>query len=375
MPSVFISSVQAGFEDVRSAARRGVESFGYQPVMAETSGASAASPQRALLDRVADADIFLLLVGTRYGTRQASGFSATEDEFNEARRRGKPILILRQDGDLEPEQQEFLQRASGGWEEGILYDRFRDANDVGLEVVRALTSLRTQGDRATLEPEAQRAALELAQPVRRTGYGQGGPLVRVVLVPVLGHELIDAVTLDSPDLPDSIASDARGARLVPQSESIRSTVSAGGITFAFGGEHSSGLTLSIGRKGEIVAEAFVGGNGTFGFSLIVPDRVRAAIEAAGDFANNVWQRIDPRGEGQTVAVTVAVPDAQMKNWGAGRTRNTMSFAGAFQMPETVIAPQPPLVVRRQDLSRDETIDRLLAELRRVFADRGALAEN
>jgi Domain of unknown function (DUF4062) len=374
MPSVFISSVQAGFEDVRAAARRGIESLGYQPVMAETSGASADSPQRALLDRVAAADIFLLLVGPRYGTRQASGFSATEDEFNEARRLGKPILVLRQDVELESEQEEFLRRATGGWEQGKLYDSFQDASDVGLKVVQALTNLRDQGDRAALEPEAQRIALELANAGQRGGYGHGGPLVRVVLVPLLGHGFIDAVALDDRELPEEIAGDARSARLVPQSESIRSSVSAAGFSFAVGGEHGSGLTLSVGRKGEIVAEARVGGEGDFGFSLVVPERIRAAVEAAAAFAESVWQRIDQRGEVQAVAVTLAVPDAQMKNWGAGQRGNSMSFAGTFRMPEIVVAPQPPLVVRRQDLGRPETVERLLAELRRVFADAGALAE-
>jgi hypothetical protein len=76
--SVFISSIQAGFEDVREGARAGVESAGHRAVMAETSGAAAASPRRALLDRVAAADVFLLLIGNRYGERQASGLSATE---------------------------------------------------------------------------------------------------------------------------------------------------------------------------------------------------------------------------------------------------------------------------------------------------------
>lgn len=40
-------------------------------------------------------DALLLLVGPRYGARRESWVSATEDEFDEARRRGKPILVLR----------------------------------------------------------------------------------------------------------------------------------------------------------------------------------------------------------------------------------------------------------------------------------------
>ena len=76
MQTVFISSIQSGFEDVRAAARDGVESFGWRAVMAETVGATPASPQRGLLDRVAESDVVLLLIGPRYGASQESGLTA-----------------------------------------------------------------------------------------------------------------------------------------------------------------------------------------------------------------------------------------------------------------------------------------------------------
>jgi hypothetical protein len=375
MADVFISSIQSGFEDVRAGARAGVENFGHRAVMAEMTGAAAASPQRALLDRVVAADIFLLLVGPRYGTRQASGLSATEEEFEEARRQGKPILVLRQDGELEPEQQEFLQRATGGWEGGILYDRFHDANDVGLAVVRALRSLQERGARAELEPTAIARAQELATSSRREGYGHGGASARVVLVPLLGQRLLDAVALDEPALPDELAGSARAARLVSQSQGIDTRVTAAGITLTVGERHSGGLTISIGANGEIVAEASVAGEDqNFGSMRVVPERLEQAIQSAIAFAESVWQRVDPGGEVQEVAVTVAIPEAQHRSWGRGRGGSSISMGGMFSMPETAIAPQPALVVRHADLARDETVARLVAEMRRVFVDAGAVDE-
>src|SRR6266540_1880759 len=194
MQTVFISSIQSGFEDVRAAARAGVESFGWRAMMAETIGAAPASPQRALLDRVADSDALLLLVGPRYGVRQ--------------------------EGELELEQQEFLERATGGWEGGALYGTFRDASDVGLAVVRGLTNIRDRGAREKLEPAAQERAAALAADARRQGYGQGGSIVRVVLVPLIDRPLLQAAALEDRKLPEELAAAARGARLVPQSEGI-----------------------------------------------------------------------------------------------------------------------------------------------------------
>src|SRR5438876_486812 len=232
--TVFISSIQGGFEDVRAAARAGVESFGLRPVMAETLGAADASPQRALLDRVAETDVLVLLVGPRYGARQASGLSATEEEFDEARLRGKQVLVLRQEGELEPEQKEFLDRATGGWEGGVLYGTFRDASDVGLAVVRGLTNLRDRGARATLEPAAQARGRELAAAAQGQGYSRSGSIVRVVLVPLLGHRLLDAAALEERNLPDALAAAARAAQLVPQSEGITPQVSAAGVQLQAG---------------------------------------------------------------------------------------------------------------------------------------------
>jgi Domain of unknown function (DUF4062) len=375
MADVFISSIQSGFAAVRAAARAGVENFGHRAVMAETTGAAAASPQRALLDRVAAADIFLLLVGPRYGARQASGLSATEEEFEEARRRGKLILVLRQDGELEAEQEEFLRRVTGGWEEGILYDRFHDANDVGLAVVRALRNLEERGARAELEPAAIACAQELATGARREGYGHGGACARVVLVPLLGQRLLDAVALDDAALPDELAGSARVARLVSQSQAIDTRVTAAGVTLTVGERHSSGLTISIGANGEIVAEASVAGDDqNFGSMRVVPERLEQAIRSAIAFSESVWQRVDARGEVQEVAVTVAIPGAQHRSWGQGRGGSSISMGGMFSMPETAIAPQPALVIRRSDLARDETIARLVAEMRRVFVDAGAVDE-
>lgn len=76
-------------------------------IMAETTGASAERPRRALLDQVREADIFLLLLGPHYGEPGESGRSPTEDEYEEEVRLGKPILVLKQNLELDPEQEAF----------------------------------------------------------------------------------------------------------------------------------------------------------------------------------------------------------------------------------------------------------------------------
>jgi hypothetical protein len=186
--TVFISSIQRDFRDIRDAARKAVESLGMHAVMAETTGASPQSPRRALLDDVRDADIFLLLLGLVYGEAGQSGRSPTEDEYEEAVRLGKPIIVLKQNGEMEPEQQAFLGRTRGSWEEGKLSGSFDGAADGGLEVVRALRAYEAREAAVTdadLAAQAQERTLLLAREQERphtTGAGSKGRLVAVPLV-------------------------------------------------------------------------------------------------------------------------------------------------------------------------------------------------
>jgi hypothetical protein len=187
--------------------------------------------------------------------------------------------------------------------------------------------------------------------IERRGYGHAGSIVRVVLVPLLDHPLLEAATLEERELPDERAAAARAARLASQSEGITPHVSAAGIRLHVG-EQRAARKLSIGANGEITVEASVG----------------------GDDHTFAWRTIDRRNEVQEVAVTLAIPEAQHKSWGRGRGSNTISMGGMFSLPETAIAPEPARVLRRADLAREETVRGLAAEMRRLFADAGAVDE-
>ena len=93
---VFISSVITGFEPYREAAAGAVRLLGHEVIRAEDFPALAASPQQACLAGVRRSDVVMLL-GERYGQRQASGKAATEEEFGEAAA-SKPLLVFSQIG-------------------------------------------------------------------------------------------------------------------------------------------------------------------------------------------------------------------------------------------------------------------------------------
>jgi hypothetical protein len=366
MDSVFISSIQRDYGDVRQAARRTVESLGMRPVMAETAGARDASPQRALLDLVAHADVFLLILGPRYS-------KPTEDEFDEGRRRAKPILVLRQVGEAEPEQNAFADRVAGGWTGGKLWGSFNDASDVGFAVVQALTNLRQQTGGADRGPEAQARARELAVGRRQGGSGYGSSIARVAFVPVAGEPLLDALALDRRDLGDDVAALVRQHRLVAQSVGIESRVTAAGVGIhPAGGYANADPLISVGSDGAVVAAFDVGGTDQFGGMRVDPQRLAHGIAAAGSFARAAWDMLDEREIVQQVAISLAIPEAQHKVFGASTGGNSIQMGGAFGSRLEVVVPDPPRIIRRAEVGSDESVARLLAEVRRVFADAGAV---
>jgi Domain of unknown function (DUF4062) len=343
--------------------------------MAETAGASPAAPQRALLDLVARSDVYLLLLGRRYGERGTSGLSPTEEEFEEANRRRKPIIALRRNVDMDPEQLEFLERVRGNWERGRLYDTFEGANDVALKVVRALTNVRQLGNVEELAPRAQQRASALAHGEPSGGFGRYGSRARIAFVPLLDGLLLDEVALDDAGLATRLADLARAQRLVPHELGLATQVTRSGVTLNAGErERGTGTAIVVASDGAIVVEGSVAGDDQhFGTSRVDPVRLDEVIANASGYALNAWELIDRRDEVQHTAVAVGIPDATGKVFGRPRQpTSSFSSGGSSSLPQTVVAPELVPVLRRQDVGGDDMRWRLVAAVWRVFADANAL---
>ena len=121
--------------------------------------------------------------------------------------------------------------------------------------------------------------------------------------------------------------------------------------------------------GAVVAEADVAGQGEhFGGRVLDHARVGSVIERALIYALRVWQQIDRRDQIDQVFLALAVPGASQKVYAMVEPGNRLAMGGMFSgMPDPLVVPEPPLLVRRADLDRQETINRLRAELKRRFA--------
>jgi hypothetical protein len=379
--SVFISSLARGeLASFRQAARDAIDSLGMRPVMFETEPASTQDSRRALLDRIPRCDALLLILGAEYGEPAGRGVSPTEEEFQEAVRNGIPVLAIVQEGvERERAQQEFINRVRGTWEEGRFAPGFSERSDVMKAAVKALNEWRQRAPSEQLRSEAAEVAVQLAAGDDRPGtMASSGSLLRVVLVPLISGPLLDAVALEDPALADDLAGAARACGLVTNAMAVQTEIDREG-TLHLRAKQERGWEnphLCVTRNGAILAEGAVGASqGSFASSQVVADRVVDVVGRSAVFAESVWSRIDGRDEVRQVLALVAVPGAQGKVYVPRElTGNTLQMGHTFSMPNLLVAPERPLLVRREDLASAELSNRLRAELRRRFAAEGAVQE-
>lgn len=137
MTRVFVSSVVRGFEKERAAVREAILELEMVPVMSEDFPAAPESPQIACLQKVSSSALFILLLGERYGYVGSSGIAVTEEEFNEARRRGLPVFAMVKKCKKEPDQEAFQKRI-GDYGNGLFLRTFETPTDLKREIKRAL---------------------------------------------------------------------------------------------------------------------------------------------------------------------------------------------------------------------------------------------
>lgn len=107
--TVFVSSVIVGMDRERIAAGEAAERLGALAQLFERFGGRDDDPEDAYLGGVAASDVYLGLLGPRYGKPLKSGYSATHAEYNEAVQRGLRVSVWSTEDDLDGRQRDFLE--------------------------------------------------------------------------------------------------------------------------------------------------------------------------------------------------------------------------------------------------------------------------
>jgi len=98
VPRVFISSTYYDMRHVRNAVKDFIESLGFEPVLSEQFDVfyqNGKSAQESCLDEINKCDMYILIIGTRYGSIYPNDtLSITHREYKKAAQAGLPIFTF-----------------------------------------------------------------------------------------------------------------------------------------------------------------------------------------------------------------------------------------------------------------------------------------
>jgi hypothetical protein len=306
---VFVSSLISGLEPLRAAAREAITTLRHEPVMAEDFGARPDTPQVACLTGLRQADVVVLIMGARYGAVQASGQSATHEEYEEAKGRKTVFAFVEELGERETLQADFLREVQG-WESGLFRTGFRTAADLRQAMTRALH------DHALANATGQIDQTEMAEhaaamlPAERRNYSgrgslglavAGGPC-QSILRPVeierstLSNALLQRALFGEPPVFDT----ALGNESAIEENALVITQDRG-AQIVLNEQGSIGLTLPVKSNSRMMPE-------------LIHEEVLAHFVAALAYASWVLDHIDPTQRLTHVAIAAVITGADHLPW-------------------------------------------------------------
>lgn len=377
---IFISSVMRDFGNERVAARSAVESLRQQPVMAEDFGAQPFSSQTACLDGVQSSDIYIGIFGPRYGSvASGSGLAATEEEFNEARSRGLPILCFEQKGDKDPEQGKFLTRIKA-YETGYAFAIFESSEDLKLQVVKAVNDLiGTQGI-SMLDLAGAVAHLDQHTWGSR-GSRQQETSLGIVLLPVRqGESYLDVLEFGQQDLRDRFLQPARfGAGMLFQQEAgVQPSEKGDALIFKQEEDRKqSMIALEIHADATLVYSSNLRRKTSDAFSMlsglvIDEGEVERQIAAFCHYANQFYLNIKHGDVITSLYMGASMTNIQMKSFGQLPGVAQSVSVPMHGLPDPLKVPSAPLRISRADLANpSELSKKLTGHIARAFRNANA----
>jgi hypothetical protein len=300
---VFISSLIGGYEPLRDATDSAIRTLGHQVVRAEDFLASTRTPQQACLAAVRASDLVVLLVVDRYGDVQASGRSATHEEYLEARGNTPVLVFVQQNVEREDAQQRFLEEVQA-WTTGHYRAAFSDPEKLRDQVIGALHAFELATTSSPLdEAEMVERATALLQPANRD---RAEPALSFVVAPGPHRQVIGPAELEDPVLARDIQREAMFGdhAVLENGEGTRTSVEGNTLWLvqpraSISVDESGGLRITQPpgkrprREGGMLPS-------------IIEEDVAAALVGATRFAGWVLDRVDPLQR-----LTDVVPAAQL----------------------------------------------------------------
>lgn len=368
---IFISSLITGMESIREAARTAIEELGHQPVMAEQFAASPNSPQVACLQGLRESGLVILILGARYGAKQASGLSATHEEYRAAKGGHPVIAFVEEDVDREPDEQAFVTEVQA-WEGGLFRGGFRTPEQLRGQITRAIHEWELSKAAGPLNPDDMlaRALALLPSAERRSSYYQSS---RKFVVAVAGgptQAILRPSQLEDPALAENLIKRAMfgDVRVFDMGEATTRRIENGILTVT----QKDGASVSLDPTGAVVVSLpFPNVDG--GWPMVIEEDVAENARKALAFAGAVLDEIDPTQRLTHVVIAATLEAGENLAWRTASEHRaspgsmSLGFQTPTRAPVHLTPPQKPRAALRHDAGA--IVEDLVTLLRRVWKPR------
>ena len=327
---VFVSSLIVGLEDYRSAAKEAIGLLGHQPVMAETFGARTSSSQVACLNGVRESDLVVLILGQRYGSEQASGISATHEEFREAKA-SKPILTFVEDTNHDAKQSEFIREA-GGWNSGLQRTQFSSASDLGKKITKAIYDFALANATVPLDPKELEARARALVP--KLERDSSSPILRFAVAAGPRQALLRPAQIEAPGLADAIEQNALFGQppIFNRKLGTENKLRGGALHVFQSNQHSVGSQIAVWETGDLLIQVVLERPTTnSSFSAVIEETVASSLEACVRQAAWILDYIDSTERISHIALAASLDGSTAFGWRTQAEQASSPNSGSVSM--------------------------------------------
>lgn len=370
---VFVSSLIGGFEAERTAVKGAITTLRHEAVMAEGFGAQPNSPQVACLQGLRDSDLVILILGERYGDPQASGISATHEEYREAKGT-KPILaFVHEGGTFDPQQRSFVQEVQE-WEGGLFRQGYSDVEGLRTAVTRALHDYDLTAVRAPIDVESlKRQAIQRLPGNSRGYYSGNGASLDLAIVGGPTQQIIRAAVIESSSFADEVqqAGQFGTHRILDVAGGTARTVENDALVL----RQDNGASIAVDEKAHILLRMPLDrreGQSRLGLdgSVIIEDVVAASLKSGLEFASQLLDDVDRTQHLSHLAIAASIANAEYRGWrthaenAANPTGIELGANGADRAAVVIDCQRPGI-----RLTRSLILEELIVRLRRQWRAR------
>ncbi|HEV7437687.1 MAG TPA: DUF4062 domain-containing protein [Pseudorhizobium sp.] len=310
---IFISSLITGMEPHRIAAAAAVRSLNHEPVMAEDFGALPVSPQIACLQGLRESQAVVLILGAGYGVTQASGISATHEEYREAKDR-YPVFAFVQSGvQREAAQAAFVDEVQK-WDSGLFRDGFTTAEQLQEQITRRLHAWELSNQAGPVDGTAllKQAVSRIREEPR--GYVRSGRELILSIASGPRQPILRPSQIEKDDLREAVLQAALFGpqRIFTADQPNRARVEDGELVIEHG--QDTGIA-SLSGEGDILLKLPIKkASDGHGSMIVIQEHVADALGSGLRYASWLLDYIDPTHRLTHVALAATITGGDSLTW-------------------------------------------------------------